>query len=150
MATWKSGSKSTGCRQKQNGDSTGACRCTIRALSHSKSRNVIGPTFEIETVANGSRPEVVVHGEIDITSAPALDEALSGMHGDSVVVDLSQVTFIDSTGLRVLVMARTRLEADGSRLVLRAADDSPVVRTMRLAGLISDFQLVVDSDETAG
>lgn len=111
---------------------------------------MIGPTFEIETVANGSRQEVVVHGEIDITSAPALDEALSGMHGDSVVVDLSQVTFIDSTGLRVLVMARTRLEADGSRLVLRAADDSPVVRTMRLAGLISDFQLVVDSDETAG
>jgi anti-sigma B factor antagonist len=111
---------------------------------------VIGPAFEVETVERGRHRHVVVRGEIDIKTAPELESALADHADDPLVVDVSEVGFIDSTGLRVLVMARTRIEEDGGRMVLCAADDSPVVRTMRLAGLASDFDVVPDSDALTG
>ncbi|HVR33579.1 MAG TPA: STAS domain-containing protein [Acidimicrobiia bacterium] len=108
---------------------------------------MIGPIFEVETVERGSRRQVVVRGEIDLKTAPELDEALDGLKADPLVVDMTDVTFIDSTGLRVLVMARSRVEGDGGRFVVCAADGSAVVRTMRLAGVASDFHVVASCDE---
>ena len=107
---------------------------------------MIGPTFQIEIIAGEAHPHLAVHGEIDIKSAPELETALSEFEAEMVVVDLSDVTFIDSTGLRVLVMARTQIESNGGSLVLCAPDDSAVVRTMRLAGLASDFRVVANMD----
>lgn len=107
---------------------------------------MIGPTFEIERVDGAPHAHLVVHGEVDIKSAPELERALSNLDSDVVMVDLSDVSFIDSTGLRVLVMTRTRVETNGGKFVLRASDDSAVVRTIRLAGLSSDFVFVADTD----
>lgn len=112
----------------------------------SESESVIGPTFEIETVDSETHAHLVVRGEIDIKSAPELEDALADVDTEMVVIDLSDVSFIDSTGLRVLVMARTRIESDGRGLVVCASDDSAVVRTMRLAGLAADFRVVRDTD----
>lgn len=115
-----------------------------------ESRPVIGPTFEIEIGGGETRAHIAVRGEIDIKTAPELERALSEAAGDPVTLDLSEVTFIDSTGLRVLVMERARIESEDGSLVLCAAGDSPVVRTMRLAGLASDFRIVASSDELPG
>lgn len=108
---------------------------------------MIGPTFEIEIGGGETGAHLAVRGEIDIKSAPDLESALSETAGDPVTVDLSEVTFIDSTGLRVLVMERTRIESGGGSLVLCAPEDSPVVRTMRLAGLAPDFRMVASLDQ---
>ncbi len=107
---------------------------------------MIGPSFEIEIVEREPHLRLAVRGEIDIQSAPALDDALSNADSDTVVLDLSDVTFIDSSGLRVLVMARTRLDSNGHSLVLCASDNSAVVRTIRLAGLSADFEVVPNLD----
>lgn len=115
-------------------------------LAISESIQVIGPTFEIEVVEREPRVRLVVRGEIDIQSAPELDEALSNTDGDTVLLDLSEVTFIDSSGLRVLVMARNRFDSSGCSLVLYASEGSAVVRTIRLAGLTSDFEVVTNPD----
>lgn len=115
-----------------------------------ESRRVIGPTFEIEIGGGETRTHIAVRGEIDIKSAPELESALSEATGDPVILDLSEVTFIDSTGLRVLVMERARIESEDGSLVLCAPGDSPVLRTMRLAGLAPDFQVVASPDELPG
>jgi anti-sigma B factor antagonist len=75
-------------------------------------------------------------GEIDFTSSGAVQSSLLSMilpGGGTVVADLSQVTFLDSSGLGVLVQAhRTALERD-NRLVVVAS--SPVRKLLRLTGL---------------
>lgn len=108
---------------------------------------MIGPSFEIAIVGSETRAHLAVRGEIDIKTAPDLESALSETVGDPVIVDLSEVTFIDSTGLRVLVMERTRIESGGGSVVLCAPEGSAVLRTMRLAGLASDFRVVASADE---
>jgi anti-anti-sigma factor len=69
-------------------------------------------------------------GEIDFTSAGPVQATLSAMvlpAGGTVIVDLSRVTFIDSSGLGVLVQAhRTALEQDTRLLVVA----SPPVRKL--------------------
>jgi anti-sigma B factor antagonist len=75
-------------------------------------------------------------GEIDFTSAGPLQATLTAMvlpGGGTVVVDLSDVTFIDSSGLGVLVQAhRSGLERDTRLLVVAS---SPVRKLLRLTAL---------------
>ncbi|MBO1419171.1 STAS domain-containing protein [Streptomyces sp. FH025] len=75
-------------------------------------------------------------GGIDLATAPRfrcrLDAALEA-HGE-VVLDLSEVTFMDCSGLGVLVQARHLADRYGGRLVLRGVG-RPVVRLLKLIGL---------------
>ena len=62
---------------------------------------------------------IALHGELDMSSAECVDEALAGIEGSTVVVDLSRLTFMDSTGITALVGARNRIMDDGpGQLVL--------------------------------
>jgi anti-anti-sigma factor len=78
-------------------------------------------------------------GEIDIASAPRLRECLSLLTG-SIVVDLRAVSFLDSTGIGVLIGAHNRVCDDGGDLRLRKPQR--IVRTaievLGLAHLIDD------------
>jgi anti-anti-sigma factor len=64
---------------------------------------------------------VVVEGEVDIATAPELDELLSEFDRVRVVVDLENVTFIDWSGLKTLVEAHERLRKSGGDLTVRNA-----------------------------
>ena len=59
-------------------------------------------------------------GELDIATAPHLADALSEAARGSaaVILDLSELTFMDSTGLHAIVSAHTRLHETACRLVL--------------------------------
>jgi anti-sigma B factor antagonist len=74
--------------------------------------------FEITVIRNGTGTRLVVTGELDVASAPAflahLDGASAGL-GDQLVLDLREVAFIDSTGLRALL---TAYEICGERLAI--------------------------------
>ena len=61
---------------------------------------------------------VSVAGEIDMITAPKLRECLLAAQGD-VVVDLSAVSFLDSSGIAALINARSQLDAAGGNLTLR-------------------------------
>jgi anti-anti-sigma factor len=86
-----------------------------------------------------------VAGELELGQADALLAPLRATAADDapVVLDLSGVTFIDSTGLRALLDAHARLE----RLVVAAPPGSPVETLLSLTGL--DDVLTVRPDVDA-
>ena len=95
-------------------------------------------SLDIETAREGRDTVVRPHGEMDVRMVPglrrALDEALKAQAGD-LVVDLADVTFVDSSGLGALLGCYRRLPA-GRRMVLRAP--RPHVRSLlQLAGVPS-------------
>ena len=80
---------------------------------------------------------LAVSGELDLATAPALRERLSAAVDSGmtrVVVDLRDVTFMDSIGLAAVVHARSRLRADG-RLALVVAPDSYAQLVLEITGM---------------
>ena len=83
---------------------------------------------------------VSVAGEVDLYTAPDLAQALelNGSAGGRVVLDLSDCTFIDSTGLGVLIDARRRLGAEVLSIVAASVE---VIRAFELTRLDRHFVL---------
>ncbi len=109
---------------------------TVNADNHSL--DVTG--IDTRTLDSGRRL-VAVSGELDLASAAALSETLERelSAGNGVLLDLSGVTFIDSTGLAAIVNAARG--ADG-QLELSADLRSQARRLMELTGVLSLFTLV--------
>ena len=76
---------------------------------------------------------VTAAGEIDLATAPELRAALERVAG-RVVLHLDEVTYLDSSGIAVLVAQHHRLTADDGELVLRRPT-ATVRRTLELTGL---------------
>jgi anti-sigma B factor antagonist len=106
-----------------------------------------GLRVTIETREGDGRPVLNVSGEIDIQTSPVLEEQLRGAidrGNTSLVVDLGEVSFLDSTGLSVLVGALQRCRAAGGDLRLLAPQPN-VRRVLDITGLADTFH--VDGDE---
>jgi anti-sigma B factor antagonist len=93
-----------------------------------------GRRFEVETAIDGRRAVLAVKGEIDLATVEGLKEAfdaarLSG--ADEVWVDLTEVDFMDSTGLSALVSGYRALDG---RLVVICPDGAPR-RALDVSGL---------------
>jgi anti-sigma B factor antagonist len=92
----------------------------------------------VETV--GKACVVKLGGELDLYNAPEMRDALAQACADSperVVVDLSEVEFVDSTALGVLIEARTRLANRGAFLL--AAPGLETRRALEISGLDRHF-----------
>jgi anti-sigma B factor antagonist len=77
---------------------------------------------------------VSLKGELDVATAEGLADWLVEISGSSVVVDLSHLTFMDSSGISAMVVARNRLNAAGDELVLTRP--RPIVRrALEVVGL---------------
>ncbi len=100
--------------------------------------------FSVNTAALGGDAFVVtLTGEVDLHTAPALEQALEGavgLGGTSVAVDLAEVTFIDSTTLEVLLRYHERFRGLGGWLVV-VTDDRRVLRTFEITGLDRVFTI---------
>jgi anti-anti-sigma factor len=79
---------------------------------------------------------LIVHGELDIATAPELIEMLDRFRQQShaVVLDLAEVTFMDSTGLTTLMDAHLAAQRNGWAFSIRRAS-SAVHRVFDLAGV---------------
>lgn len=99
-----------------------------------------GPAYEINVDSVDSARLVTARGEIDTASAPELESALVAEPNGPVVADLTGVGFIDSTGLRALLMAKDALDEAGGRLLL-VVSEGPVERILALTGVTDQFQI---------
>lgn len=91
----------------------------------------------------GDRAVVSVSGEIDLETASQLGEhALDALRSVSprIALDITDVTFIDSTGLKVLVTIERRAQLAGGSFVLVGATRA-VLRILALTGLDQVFTL---------
>jgi anti-anti-sigma factor len=93
--------------------------------------------ISVETLADGSA-RVFVWGEVDLATAPHLERVLAdAIHAtdSDVLVEFSGDSFIDSTGLNVLIQAARRLRESGRalRVTTENAHMRGVIETMGLA-----------------
>ena len=85
--------------------------------------------FAVDVVRGDGQEVVVVHGELDVATAPLLRAALDTVYArrpGRVEVDLSRVSFLDASALTTLIAARRRLAARGATLALHRP--SPIAR----------------------
>ena len=106
--------------------------------------------FKLSTVELGSGvARVAVMGEVDLSTAPELKQALAevidnGAH--AVLVDLSEATFIDSTTLGVLMGAVKRLRPAGGELAIVCRDPN-IRRIFEITLLDRIFNIFDSADE---
>jgi anti-anti-sigma factor len=113
---------------------------------HARLRPPLESNFEVDVKEEARGTVVTVSGELDVASSQALEHELAKLHGvATVVVDLRGLTFIDSTGLGVLVRAHQVAREQGCRFGL-VRGSGQVQRLFSLTGLDQEL-LVGDSTE---
>jgi anti-anti-sigma factor len=103
--------------------------------------------FDLQTERNGDVVHVSLSGELDLASVPRLDAELSEIEADApavLIIDLSGLQFMDSSGLRALVMADERARAQSRRLAI--VPGPPMVkRVFEITKLDQRLDLVEDA-----
>ncbi len=103
-------------------------------------------TFSVEVVTSGSVKVIVLRGELDMAATEPVREAVDGAAGaPGVVLDVSEVTFVDSSMLKELLRAGAELSRYETRLVL-AGVPAPV---RRLLDLTRTAQLFTEARDRA-
>lgn len=97
--------------------------------------------FSIGKAHVPGRVVVTVRGELDAASAPRLEDALQDLgqlDDHDVIVDVEGLTFIDSSGVYVLIQALKRMSTEGRNLMLQGAD-SGAYKVLDVCHLTSVF-----------
>ncbi len=107
--------------------------------------------FEVTIEEHGAAVHARLGGELDISTAPRLEESLQRAEADRpalLVIDLSGLDFMDSTGLRLLISADSRSREAGRRFVLIQGNEM-VQRVLRLTRLDERLEIVADPGDLA-
>ena len=102
--------------------------------------------LELETEQGDAQTRLVLRGELDISSAQALEDALEKLEAEqpaTLLIDLRALEFMDSTGLRTLVSADQRARDSGRRLAIVRGPEA-VDRIFNVTRLDERLDLVDD------
>lgn len=104
--------------------------------------------FQVKVREEAGASVVSAVGEVDVSTAPELRQRLQELpEGTQVVVDLSDVTFLDSTGLGVLVAALKRVRESDTGGDLRLVVTRPqVTKVLEVTGLSTVFAVYSSLD----
>ena len=100
-----------------------------------------GVDLTLTTRQHGDRTVVTIGGEIDVYTAPLLRDAISDLVAQGshdIVIDLTGVGFLDSTGLGVLVGGLKKVRAHDGTLEL-VCDQERLLKIFRITGLAKVF-----------
>lgn len=103
--------------------------------------------LEIDEAVEGEAHVLRVRGELDIATGRLLEARLRALRDAQreVVLDLSELTFIDSSGLAILVTTAKTAERDGGAFAIRAVS-AAVMRVIELSGVVERLGLVAEHD----
>ena len=113
--------------------------------------NQYGPRFDVSVEHTGSTAIVRLAGELDLATAPELSDVLRGLEPGCkrIILDLTGLEFIDSTGLRLAVTEHDRASLDGFEFVIAGAGGA-VLKVLRLTGLDVTLPLAPDVASVLG
>jgi anti-sigma B factor antagonist len=106
--------------------------------------------FEVDDADLGDAPGVAVRGEVDIDVVQDLENAIDAAIRESVgafIIDLSDLDFIEASGIHVLLRARALLSREDRALAV-VCPHGPVRRALELSG-VSDLFVLYGSREEA-
>src|SRR5438128_1404786 len=100
------------------------------------------PEFNVRAQREGDRLLIATAGELDLTTTPDLELALEqGSPYAGLELDLAGLTFIDSSGLRLLLSERDRAKREGLEFVISGAT-GPVARVFAISGFDTELEPV--------
>jgi anti-sigma B factor antagonist len=103
--------------------------------------------LDVSTEDRDGLVHVALIGELDLSTVAKVQEELRRVEAASpatLVVDLSKLTFLDSTGLRCIVTADERAREDGRRIVIVRGPDA-VQRVFAITRLDDRLEMVDDA-----
>lgn len=101
------------------------------------------------TLSDADWAVLAIAGEVDLATVPELEQAIKGVleEGTSnLVLDLSETTFMDSTGLRVLIMADREFK-EGDRSLAILVKPGPISRLLDVSGMHELLRVIGDTAE---
>jgi anti-anti-sigma factor len=108
--------------------------------------------FEVESVERDGLVHVSLRGELDLSTVGKVDDELQRWEAPNsrvLLLDLSKLTFLDSTGLRCVVRADERAREEGRRLVVVKGPEA-VQRVFEITRLQDRLELVDDASSVQG
>src|SRR3954469_15027877 len=107
------------------------------------------PVFDVECDARDGGAVVTARGEIDMSTSPRLRAALRSPEAQApvVVLDLRAVTFMDSSGLGVIVGQNKRAREEGFTFAVAISGASEVERILQISGLAATLDIRSTPDE---
>jgi anti-anti-sigma factor len=92
----------------------------------------------VEMDRNGQRGVIAIHGEIDISNAQEVSAAIESIMpnaAETLVIDLSGTTYLDSAGVQLLFLLAQRLQTRRQTLMLVVPEDAPIRGVLELTGM---------------
>jgi len=112
----------------------------------------VAPISEHLRIDVRNQPDRIVlglHGELDLLGAPLLEREIDKVELDApaiVVLDLEDLQFVDSAGLRVILAAHERSQQQGREFALTRGTDQ-VQRLFTIAGVSEHLRIILSPDE---
>ena len=92
-------------------------------------------------------------GEVDISNAASIEDAIATATPNqavAIILDLSDLEYIDSAGISLIYRLREKLQVRGQDLKLVIPTDSPAADALRLAGVAPHLQIMESIQEARG
>jgi anti-sigma B factor antagonist len=108
-----------------------------------------GGHLQVDVRHERDRVVVGLHGELDLAAAPLLQTELESPgldDAETVVLDLRELRFVDSTGLRMILAAHERSQQRGQAFAL-SRGSTQVQRLLSIAGLDEHLRIIESPDE---
>lgn len=103
-------------------------------------------TFDVRSEQRGDTVHIRLSGELDISTAAKVEDELARIEPnrpETILLDLRNLAFMDSTGLRLLIAADTRARNQGRKLTIVKGPE-PVQRVFRITRLEERLEIVDD------
>ncbi len=99
---------------------------------------------DVQLSAEGNVVIATVTGELDISNVNGIEQAIlvaTSNRAERVLMDLSDVDYLDSAGIHLVYRLREKLQSRGQALRLILAEDSPAADALRLAGVMNHLEI---------
>jgi anti-anti-sigma factor len=109
----------------------------------------VADQLRIDVRREADRVVVRLEGELDLASAPLLQDAIEGVDREAsstLVLDLQDLRFIDSTGLRTILWVRERCQDHAHEFAMTPGSDQ-VQRLFAISGAGEHLRIIASADE---